>query len=54
MLRNLLEFSGINPLRLQMSWVSASEGKKFADVVTKITAELKEIGPQNAYLREAV
>jgi F420-non-reducing hydrogenase iron-sulfur subunit len=54
MLRNLLEFSGIDPLRLQMSWVSASEGKKFADVVTEITRELKEIGPQNAYIREAV
>jgi len=54
MLRKLLEFSGINPQRLQMSWVSASEGKKFADVITGITKELKEIGPQNAYLREAV
>ena len=54
MLRNLLEFSGINPLRLRMSWVSASEGKKFADVITEITKELKEIGPQRAYLREAV
>lgn len=54
MLRNLLEFSGISPLRLQMSWVSASEGKKFADVITEITNKLKEIGPQNAYLREAI
>jgi len=54
MLRSLLEFSGINPLRLRMSWVSASEGKKFADVITEITKELKEIGPQQSYLREAV
>jgi coenzyme F420-reducing hydrogenase delta subunit len=54
MLRNLLEFSGMDPRRVQMSWVSASEGKKFADVVTGITEELRKIGPQNAYLREAV
>ena len=54
MLRNLLEFSGINPLRLRMSWVSASEGKKFADIITEITQELKSIGPQRAYLRKAV
>jgi len=54
MLRNLLEFSGINPLRLRMSWVSASEGKKFADIITEITQDLKSIGPQKAYLRKAV
>jgi coenzyme F420-reducing hydrogenase delta subunit len=54
MLRSLLAFSGINPLRLRMSWVSASEGKKFADVITEITRELQEIGPQQSYLREAI
>ncbi len=54
MLRNLLEFCGINPLRLRMSWVSASEGKKFADIITEITRELKDIGPQKAYLRKAL
>lgn len=49
LMRNFLKFIGINPLRLRMSWVSASEGKKFADVITKITEEIKSIGPQPSF-----
>jgi F420-non-reducing hydrogenase iron-sulfur subunit len=43
--RNLLEFMGINPERLQMSWVSASEGKKFSNVVKEVTEKIKGLGP---------
>jgi F420-non-reducing hydrogenase iron-sulfur subunit len=45
MLRQLLEFMGIEPRRVQMSWVSASEGRKWAEVVAEITEDVKEIGP---------
>ena len=44
---DLMEFMGVDPKRFQVSWVSASEGKKFAEVVTKFTAQIKELGPQN-------
>ena len=44
---DLMEFMGVDPKRFQISWVSASEGKKFAEVVTKFTAQIKELGPQN-------
>jgi len=54
LMRNLLGFIGINPLRLRMSWVSASEGKKFADVVTTVTEDIKKIGPQQSFTREAI
>ena len=47
MTTDLMQFIGVDPKRFQVSWVSASEGKKFADVVTKFTAEIKELGPQN-------
>ena len=47
MTTDLMQFMGVDPNRFQVSWVSASEGKKFADVVTKFTAEIKELGPQN-------
>jgi coenzyme F420-reducing hydrogenase delta subunit len=53
-MRKLLEHIGINPLRLRMSWVSASEGKKFADVITTVTEDIKRIGPQQSFKREAV
>jgi coenzyme F420-reducing hydrogenase delta subunit len=54
LMRNLLGFIGINPLRLRMSWVSASEGKKFADVVTTVTEDIKKIGPQQSFTREVI
>ncbi len=52
LMRQLLEFVGIDPLRLRMSWVSASEGKKFADVVTAVTEDIKKIGPMPAFVRD--
>ena len=45
MLRKLLEFSGIESERVQMSWVSASEGGKWAEVVTEVTADISRLGP---------
>jgi len=45
----LLKFLGIEEGRLQFSWVSASEGKKFVDVVTKVTNDVKAMGPFKAY-----
>ena len=45
MLRKLLEFMGVDPRRMQMSWVSASEGHKWAQVVAEVTEDIKELGP---------
>ncbi len=45
MFRELLAFTGINPRRIQMSWVSASEGFKWAQVVTEVTDEIRALGP---------
>jgi F420-non-reducing hydrogenase iron-sulfur subunit len=35
---------GLEADRIRLSWVSASEGKKFVDVVTEFTENLKTIG----------
>jgi coenzyme F420-reducing hydrogenase delta subunit len=43
--KKLLEYVGLNPTRLRLEWVSASEGNRYAEVVTDFTNELKEIGP---------
>ena len=45
----LLKFIGVEKERLQFSWVSASEGKKFVDVVTKVTNEVKALGPFESF-----
>jgi F420-non-reducing hydrogenase iron-sulfur subunit len=43
--RKFLELIGVNPERLRLEWVSASEGIRFAEVVTDFTGKLKELGP---------
>ena len=43
--RKLLELIGVNPERLRLEWVSASEGIRFAEVMTGFTRKLKELGP---------
>lgn len=44
-LKTVLEFVGIEPGRVQFSWVSAGEGEKFAEVVKKVTETVKKLGP---------
>ena len=43
--RKLLDHIGVNPERLRLEWVSASEGIRFAEVITDFTNKLKELGP---------
>jgi F420-non-reducing hydrogenase iron-sulfur subunit len=43
--RYLLEISGLNQNRLQVRWVSATEGQQFAEYVTELTGLLRELGP---------
>ncbi|MCG3260367.1 MAG: hydrogenase iron-sulfur subunit [Candidatus Heimdallarchaeota archaeon] len=44
-LKNLLEFIGIDSRRVRMTWVSAAEGRKFAEVIKEVTEKIKKIGP---------
>jgi len=43
--KKLLEQIGLNPERLRIEWVSASEGIRFAEIVSNFTKQLKELGP---------
>ncbi|TFF92714.1 hydrogenase iron-sulfur subunit [Candidatus Thorarchaeota archaeon] len=45
MLKPLLETVGIDPVRLRLEWVSASESTKFAQVVNDFVDQLRELGP---------
>lgn len=50
--KRFLEYMGIDPRRLQASWVSASEGGKFAELVTEMTRAIKELGPNRLFTGE--
>ena len=47
MINSLLQYVGIEKGRVHFSWVSASEGDKFAKVVDKMNARITELGPLN-------
>ncbi len=43
--KKLLKQIGVNPERLRLEWVSASEGIRFAEIIADFTKQLKELGP---------
>ncbi len=54
LMRKLLEHVGVDPGRVNMSWVSASEGAKFKDVVDDVVAKAKEAGPMDQFRRRQI
>jgi len=41
----MLQDFGIEEERFRLEWVSASEGPKFAQVITEMTEKIKQLGP---------
>jgi coenzyme F420-reducing hydrogenase delta subunit len=46
LLRPFLDFLGIERERFRVEWVSASEGRRFSQVVSSFTQELLSLGPR--------
>ena len=46
-LEKLLSHIGIDPRRLRIGWISASEGEKFSKTITEFTEQIKKLGPIN-------
>ncbi len=44
-LKGILQQLGYTEDRIWLKWISASEGKLFADTVTKMTEDLRKMGP---------
>jgi F420-non-reducing hydrogenase iron-sulfur subunit len=44
-LQSILKQMGFEPERIWLRWISASEGRYFADTVTEMVEKLKELGP---------
>ena len=42
--RKLLKHIGVNPERLRLEWISASEGNRFAEVMNDFGKKMKELG----------
>ncbi len=51
-LHELLQWMGIEKDRVQFSWVSASEGQKFSQVVEETVEKVKKLGPAQKLVKE--
>lgn len=53
LVKNLLEFIGLEPERFQMSWVSAAEGTKYTEIIKDFVKQLTPLGPQKKLRRNS-
>ena len=52
LLRRMLPQFGIEPERLKLAWVSASEARKFQEVINGFIETITDLGPAESYLVE--
>lgn len=54
----MLQDLGIDPKRLRLEWISAAEGKKYAETMTEFTEQIRALGPlhlnEKALVQEVV
>jgi len=50
LLKRLVEGYGIEPDRVRLEWVSASEGQRFAEIVADMTERIRRLGPSRVEL----
>lgn len=51
LVKEILEFIGLEKERFQMSWVSAAEGTKYTQIIKDFVQTLKPLGPQSKLRR---
>jgi F420-non-reducing hydrogenase iron-sulfur subunit len=52
LIRKVLSEFGIEPERVRLEWISASEGDKFAAVVRDMTEQIRKLGPSPVRMPE--
>jgi len=45
LLKRMLSDFGIDPRRLRLEWISASEGERWAEVTREMTETVRQLGP---------
>jgi F420-non-reducing hydrogenase iron-sulfur subunit len=51
-LKSFLNYIGVEGDRTMFTWVSASEGDRFAQVIRGVTAKVKALGPANKMIKK--
>jgi F420-non-reducing hydrogenase iron-sulfur subunit len=47
-----MEHMGIEPGRLQFSWISSAESTKFTKVAKEVTETIKSLGPRKHFIKK--
>ncbi|WP_419662882.1 hydrogenase iron-sulfur subunit [Desulfosarcina variabilis] len=53
LIKNMLEFIGLEAGRVHFTWVSASEGVKFAHVIEAVTEKVTALGPATRLVKRS-
>jgi coenzyme F420-reducing hydrogenase delta subunit len=51
-MKKYLEYLGIEPERIQFTWVSAAEGPRFAMIIDKVISKVRELGPAERFVKK--
>ena len=51
LLKKVIDTLGLEAERLRLSWISASEGQRFADIITNFDKKIREMGPNPMRLK---
>ena len=51
LLRRLIKDMGIEPERLRLEWISASEGERYQRVINEFVEQVRKLGPLNLEAR---
>jgi F420-non-reducing hydrogenase iron-sulfur subunit len=52
-LQKLLDFSGINPERLRLRWVSSAEAVEFVHEISEFVEDIRKLGPNPLKAKKA-
>lgn len=51
LLKNLLDYTGMEPERLHFSWISSAEATKFAETARGVVDAVKTLGPARHFIK---
>ena len=51
-MKKYLDYLGIEPERIQFTWVSAAEGPRFAMIIDKVINKVRELGPADKFVKK--
>lgn len=54
LLKNLLEYMGIERGRVQFSWISSAESTKYIEVINDVISTVKALGPNKKFVKTKV